>query len=251
MSSIYRADRGRIRVAGRLAPFIELGVGFNPEMTSRDNVVLNGVMMGLGRREAQRRLDGGARLRRPARVRRPQAQELLVGDDGPARVRGHGRGGRRHHARRRGARGRRRGVRAQVHGRLPGPAPGRPDARARHPRHGDGREHVRPRDAARGRRPRLRRRPAGDGAALLPRQLRPRALEPGPRPLRRRLGRQRHAGRRVARERRRRARREPRAGRADRPADRASRPAASWSRRSSASTSSTSAGTRSSASTAS
>ncbi len=57
MSSIYRADRGRIRVAGRLAPFIELGVGFNPEMTSRDNVVLNGVMMGLGRRDAERRLD--------------------------------------------------------------------------------------------------------------------------------------------------------------------------------------------------
>jgi ABC-type polysaccharide/polyol phosphate transport system ATPase subunit len=58
MSSIYRADGGRIRMAGRLAPFIELGVGFNPELTSRENVVLNGVMMGLGRREAQRRLDG-------------------------------------------------------------------------------------------------------------------------------------------------------------------------------------------------
>jgi ABC-type polysaccharide/polyol phosphate transport system ATPase subunit len=57
MSSIYRADRGRIRVAGRLAPFIELGVGFNPELTSRENVVLNGVMMGLDRREAARRLD--------------------------------------------------------------------------------------------------------------------------------------------------------------------------------------------------
>jgi ABC-2 type transport system ATP-binding protein len=57
MSSIYKADRGRIRVAGRLAPFIELGVGFNPELTSRENVVLNGVMMGLGRREAARRLD--------------------------------------------------------------------------------------------------------------------------------------------------------------------------------------------------
>ena len=57
MSSIYRADAGRIRVAGRLAPFIELGVGFNPELTSRENVVLNGVMMGLGRREARRRLD--------------------------------------------------------------------------------------------------------------------------------------------------------------------------------------------------
>jgi ABC-2 type transport system ATP-binding protein len=58
MSSIYRADAGRVRLAGRLAPFIELGVGFNPELTSRENVVLNGVMMGLGRREAARRLDG-------------------------------------------------------------------------------------------------------------------------------------------------------------------------------------------------
>jgi len=30
LASIYRADSGRIRMAGRLAPFIELGVGFNP-----------------------------------------------------------------------------------------------------------------------------------------------------------------------------------------------------------------------------
>src|SRR5215218_1662836 len=57
LSSIYRADAGRVRVAGRLAPFIELGVGFNPELTSRENVVLNGVIMGLGRRQARRRLD--------------------------------------------------------------------------------------------------------------------------------------------------------------------------------------------------
>jgi ABC-type polysaccharide/polyol phosphate transport system ATPase subunit len=57
MSSIYRADAGRVRMAGRLAPFIELGVGFNPEFSSRENVVLNGVMMGLSRKEAQRRLD--------------------------------------------------------------------------------------------------------------------------------------------------------------------------------------------------
>jgi ABC-2 type transport system ATP-binding protein len=57
LSSIYRADAGRIRIGGRLAPFIELGVGFNPELTARENVALNGVMMGLGRREAARRLD--------------------------------------------------------------------------------------------------------------------------------------------------------------------------------------------------
>jgi ABC-2 type transport system ATP-binding protein len=57
LASIYRADSGRVRMAGRVAPFIELGVGFNPELTARENVVLNGVMMGLGRREARRRLD--------------------------------------------------------------------------------------------------------------------------------------------------------------------------------------------------
>jgi len=57
LASIYRADSGTIRMAGRLAPFIELGVGFNPELTARENVVLNGVMMGLSPGEARRRLD--------------------------------------------------------------------------------------------------------------------------------------------------------------------------------------------------
>jgi len=57
LASIYRADHGRIRIAGRLAPFIELGVGINPELTARENVTLNGVMMGLSRREASSRLD--------------------------------------------------------------------------------------------------------------------------------------------------------------------------------------------------
>jgi ABC-type polysaccharide/polyol phosphate transport system ATPase subunit len=57
LASIYRADAGRIRMAGRLAPFIELGVGFNMELTARENVVLNGVMMGLTPAETRRRLD--------------------------------------------------------------------------------------------------------------------------------------------------------------------------------------------------
>src|SRR5262245_55305603 len=57
LASIYRADSGRILMAGRLAPFIELGVGFNHELTARENVVLNGVMMGLTPAETRRRLD--------------------------------------------------------------------------------------------------------------------------------------------------------------------------------------------------
>jgi ABC-type polysaccharide/polyol phosphate transport system ATPase subunit len=57
LASIYRADAGRVRMAGRLAPFIELGVGFNPELTARENVVINGVLLGLTKREARRRFD--------------------------------------------------------------------------------------------------------------------------------------------------------------------------------------------------
>jgi ABC-type polysaccharide/polyol phosphate transport system ATPase subunit len=57
LASIYRADSGTIRMAGRLAPFIELGVGFNQELSARENVVLNGVMMGLTPQQARDRLD--------------------------------------------------------------------------------------------------------------------------------------------------------------------------------------------------
>jgi ABC-type polysaccharide/polyol phosphate transport system ATPase subunit len=55
MAGIYRADAGSIRVAGRMSPFIELGVGFNPDLTARDNVVINAVMMGLTPAEARDR----------------------------------------------------------------------------------------------------------------------------------------------------------------------------------------------------
>jgi ABC-type polysaccharide/polyol phosphate transport system ATPase subunit len=57
LASIYRLDGGTVRVAGRLAPFIELGVGFNNELQARDNVVLNAVMMGLSPGEARARYD--------------------------------------------------------------------------------------------------------------------------------------------------------------------------------------------------
>ncbi|MDQ3645019.1 MAG: ABC transporter ATP-binding protein [Actinomycetota bacterium] len=57
LAGIYRADAGRMSVAGRLVPFIELGVGFNQEMSAFDNVVINGVMMGMTPREARERFD--------------------------------------------------------------------------------------------------------------------------------------------------------------------------------------------------
>ena len=49
--------RGEIYVNGRVSTFIELGVGFNMELAARENVVINGTMLGLSPREARRRTD--------------------------------------------------------------------------------------------------------------------------------------------------------------------------------------------------
>jgi ABC-2 type transport system ATP-binding protein len=57
LAGIYAHDTGSIHLAGRLSPFIELGVGFNSDLTAYDNVVINGVMMGLTPAEARARFD--------------------------------------------------------------------------------------------------------------------------------------------------------------------------------------------------
>src|SRR3954469_12406685 len=57
IAGIYQSNGGEIWVNGRMSTFIELGVGFNPDLAARDNVVLNGVMLGLNPREARARYD--------------------------------------------------------------------------------------------------------------------------------------------------------------------------------------------------
>ena len=57
LAGIYRADRGDVWINGRLSTFIELGVGFNPDLAALDNVVLNGIMLGLSPREARARYE--------------------------------------------------------------------------------------------------------------------------------------------------------------------------------------------------
>lgn len=51
LAGIYSPDSGHIQINGRLTPFIELGVGFNPELTGRENVYLNGALLGFNRKE--------------------------------------------------------------------------------------------------------------------------------------------------------------------------------------------------------
>jgi ABC-type polysaccharide/polyol phosphate transport system ATPase subunit len=57
LAGIYRATSGEIRVDGKLSAFIELGVGFNPELTARDNVRINATLLGLSKRELEERYD--------------------------------------------------------------------------------------------------------------------------------------------------------------------------------------------------
>jgi ABC-type polysaccharide/polyol phosphate transport system ATPase subunit len=57
LAGIYAADTGRMLIDGRVATFIELGVGFNPDLAARDNAMLNAIMLGLGKRAAAERVD--------------------------------------------------------------------------------------------------------------------------------------------------------------------------------------------------
>lgn len=51
IAGIYTPEKGHVKVNGLLVPFIELGVGFNPELTGRENVYLNGALLGFSRGE--------------------------------------------------------------------------------------------------------------------------------------------------------------------------------------------------------
>lgn len=51
LAGIYQPTAGKVHTSGKLVPFIELGVGFNPELTGRENVYLNGALLGFSEKE--------------------------------------------------------------------------------------------------------------------------------------------------------------------------------------------------------
>lgn len=53
LAGIYQPTQGTATVHGQLVPFIELGVGFNPELTGRENVYLNGALLGFSRKQTE------------------------------------------------------------------------------------------------------------------------------------------------------------------------------------------------------
>lgn len=57
LAGIYQPTKGKVMVGGKLVPFIELGVGFNPELSGRQNVFLNGALLGFSKSEIERMYD--------------------------------------------------------------------------------------------------------------------------------------------------------------------------------------------------
>lgn len=57
LAGIYRPDRGHIRVHGKVGALLEPGAGFHPEFSGRENILVNGIVLGLSKREVRQRFD--------------------------------------------------------------------------------------------------------------------------------------------------------------------------------------------------
>ena len=57
IAGIYKPSRGNVRVHGRIAPFLELGVGFQPELSARENIIVNGTLLGLTRKQIKEKFN--------------------------------------------------------------------------------------------------------------------------------------------------------------------------------------------------
>ena len=64
IAGVYRPSKGTVTVNGTLAPLIELGAGFHHELTGRENILLNGLLMGYSKRDMLERQQSHHRLRR-------------------------------------------------------------------------------------------------------------------------------------------------------------------------------------------
>ncbi|HCU01347.1 TPA: ABC transporter ATP-binding protein, partial [Candidatus Nomurabacteria bacterium] len=57
LAGIYQADSGKVAIDGMISPFLELGIGFNPELSGRDNVYLNATVLGMTKKQIDAKFD--------------------------------------------------------------------------------------------------------------------------------------------------------------------------------------------------
>ena len=58
IARVFRPTTGRVLVTGKVAPLLEFGAGFHPELTGRENIYLNGALMGFSHREMEGKFEG-------------------------------------------------------------------------------------------------------------------------------------------------------------------------------------------------
>ncbi len=57
LAGIYTADKGKVTINGKISPFLELGIGFDPELSGRENIYLNAIVLGLSKKEIDQKFD--------------------------------------------------------------------------------------------------------------------------------------------------------------------------------------------------
>ena len=86
LAGILRPTRGTVSVSGRLAALLELGAGFHPEISGRENVEIAGLLLGLSRREIARRFAEIVRFAGHRGLPRRAGEDVLVGHGRAPRV---------------------------------------------------------------------------------------------------------------------------------------------------------------------
>ncbi len=114
VAGIAKPSAGRLSVQGKVSALIELGAGFHPEISGRENVFINGIMLGLTKKEITQKFDGDRPFRRTRGLHRGPGQDVFLGDVHAARVHYRHQRQSRGAARRRSPGRRRRGLRSQV-----------------------------------------------------------------------------------------------------------------------------------------
>ena len=68
LSRIIEPTEGRVELDGRVASLLEVGTGFHPELTGRENIYLNGAILGMARAEIRRKFDRDRRICRDREI---------------------------------------------------------------------------------------------------------------------------------------------------------------------------------------
>ena len=79
LARILRPDRGKVQAVGRIAPILELGVGFHPDLTAKENILVYGTIMGLKNSELRKRMDSILQFAALERFRDAKLKNLSSG----------------------------------------------------------------------------------------------------------------------------------------------------------------------------